>query len=165
MTADIEGDVDNARMRQICLLHAADVTRLLQSLVAQGALEQVGQGRWSRYRIARPGHSLHKGIDSLHNADLLAAAAPARSQQRLMPKEMERIILRLCMNRWLTRNEIANLLDRNSESIRQRFLNPMVAHGLLSLRYPDKPNRVDQAYSTAEQPRCDGVQLTINMDD
>lgn len=179
VTADIEGDVDNARMRQICMLHAADVTRLLQSMVAQGALEQVGQGRWSRYRLAMPGHSLHKNADSLHkdtdslhkdadslhNADLLAVAAPARSQQRLMPKEMERIILRLCLNRWLTQNEIANLLDRNSESIRQRFLNPMVAHGLLSLRYPDKPNRVDQAYSTAEQSRCDGMQLTINMDD
>jgi len=179
VTADIEGDVDNARLRQICLLHAADVTRLLQNLVAKGALEQVGQGRWSRYRLAMPCHSLHKdadslhkdadslhkNADSLHNADLLALAAPARSQQRLMPKEMERIILRLCLNRWLTRNEIANLLDRNSESIRQRFLNPMVAHGLLSLRYPDKPNRVDQAYSTAEQSRCDGMQLTINMDD
>lgn len=82
-----------------------------------------------------------------------------------MPKEMERIILTLCRNRWLTRNEIAGLLDRNSESIRQRFLNPMVEHGLLSLRYPDKPNRVDQAYSTAEQHLRDDTQSTINRDD
>ncbi|MGY6273921.1 RNA-binding domain-containing protein [Methylomonas sp. MgM2] len=186
VTADIEGDVDNARLRQICLLHAADVTRLLQGLVAKGALEQVGQGRWSRYRAPVSDHflhkdadslhkgadslhkdadSLHKGADSEHNVDLLAVAAPARSQQRLMPKEMERIILTLCLNRWLTRNEIANLLNRNSESIRQRFLNPMVEHGLLSLRYPDKPNRVDQAYSTTEQSLWDDMQSTINRDD
>lgn len=186
VTADIEGDVDNARMRQICLLHAADLTRLLQGLVAKGALEQVGQGRWSRYRLAAQHHSLHKDADSLHkdsdsihkdadslrnntdsehNADLLALAAQSRSQKRLMPKEMEQIILALCLDRWLTRNEIAGLLGRNSESIRQRFLNPMVEHGLLSLRYPDKPNRVDQAYSTTGQALCDDTQSTINTDD
>ena len=60
---------------------------------------------------------------------------------------MEQIILRLCEGRWLTRHELGVILDRNSESLRQRFLYPMVVHGLLRLRYPDKPNRADQAYT------------------
>lgn len=181
VTADIEGAVDNARMRQICAIHAADVTRLLQGLVAKRALIQEGQGRWSRYRLPdtsysvhkardsvhKADHSLHNGVDSLHKSDdslhnneLLAIAAQARSQQRLQPKEMERILLRLCRDRWLTRNEIANLVDRNAEGLRQRFLNPMVVHGLLRLRYPDKPNRADQAYTASTLVKENGFSLT-----
>jgi len=60
VTADVEGVVDNSRMRQICTIHAADVTRLLQGLVAKGALVQEGQGRWSRYRLPETSHSVHK---------------------------------------------------------------------------------------------------------
>lgn len=167
VTADIEKVVDNSRMRQICTVHAADVTRLLQGLVAKGALVQEGQGRWSRYRLPDAGNSLHKGEDSLHkdgsslhndtsslykagdsihNPELLAIAAPARRQKRLSPREMEQILQKLCQDRWLTRHELSVIVDRNSEGLRQRFLNPMVEHGLLRLRYPDKPNRADQAY-------------------
>jgi ATP-dependent DNA helicase RecG len=176
VTADLEGTVDNSRMRQICTIHAADVTRLLQGLVARGALVQEGQGRWSRYRLPDTGHvlsetgdslhnrgdsvhnagdsvhktgdSVHKAGDSVHSDALLTIAAPARNQQRLQPDEMEKIILELCQGRWLTRNQLAELLDRNPDGLRSRFLTPMVAHGRLRLRYPDKPNRVDQAYSS-----------------
>lgn len=171
VTADIEGAVDNARMRQMTGNHASDVTRMLQGLVAQGVLVQEGQGRWTRYRLPEDSDSLHKGPDSLHKAvdslhkgtvsipsgdidsaeveSLLQVATPARQQKRLPPQEMEQILLNLCRNRWLTRNQIAELLSRNPESLRQRFLNPMVEHGLLRLRYPDKPNRTDQAYTAA----------------
>ncbi len=156
MTANIEGDVDNARMRQIYLLHATDVTRLLQSLVAKGALEQVGQGRWSRYRIANAGqsvhiagdsvhksnHSEHKPDDSIHkptyseySAELLAIAAKAQKHERLPPEETEFIILQLCQGRWLTRNQLADLMNRNPDGLRARFLTAMVAHQ--RLRYPD----------------------------
>lgn len=135
------------------------MTKLLQTLVGKRALNQEGQGRWTRYRLPalshslpgkadslhKPGHSLHK-VDhslhnddhSLHNGELLAIAAPALNQQRLPPKEMEKILLELCKGRWLTRNEIAALVHRNPESLRQRYINPMVEHGLLRLRYPGK---------------------------
>lgn len=169
MTADLERTVDNARMRQITGGHAADMTKLLQTLVAKRALNQEGQGRWTRYRLSalshslpgkadslhKPGHSLHKVDHSLHNDDhslhndeLLAIAAPALNQQRFPPKEMEKILLELCKDRWLTRNEIAALVHRNPEGLRQRYISPMVEHGLLRLRYPEKPNRTDQAYTT-----------------
>lgn len=154
VTADVETSVDNARMRQICALHAVDVTRLLQGLVARGALVQDGQGRGSRYRLVgtnhcehKTDHSVHKANDSVHNADLLAIAAASRSQKRMQPDEMERLILALCQGRWLTRNELASLLGRNPDGLRARFLTPLVAHDHLRLRYPDKPNRVDQAYT------------------
>ncbi len=199
VTADVEANVDNARMRQICTLHAADVTRLLQGLVAKGALVQEGQGRWTRYRLAAPESSLHsdvdsehkatdsehkatdsehkatdsehkatdsehKATDSGHNSDLLAIAAPARSQQRLSPGRMEQLLLELCHGRWLTRSQLAGLLDRHPDGLRQRFLNPMVAHGLLRLRYPDKPNRADQAYTASGLVKENAVSLTNDPD-
>jgi ATP-dependent DNA helicase RecG len=155
VTADLERTVDNARLRQITGGHAADMTKLLQTLVAKGALTQEGQGRWTRYRLPELLHSLPSETDSLskdghslHNDELLAIAAPAHNQQRLPPKEMEKILLELCRERWLNRNEISALVHRNPESLRQRYINPMVEHGLLRLRYPEKPNRTDQAYTT-----------------
>ena len=66
VTADIEGYVDNIRMRQITGKHAADITKLFQNLVGKGALIQDGQGRWTRYSIPTGGHYLHKGCDSVH---------------------------------------------------------------------------------------------------
>jgi ATP-dependent DNA helicase RecG len=103
VTADLERTVDNARMRQFTGGHAADMTKLLQTLVAKRALNQEGQGCWTRYRLPaladslhKPGHSLHKVDHSLHNDELLAIAAPALIQQRLPPKEMEKILLELC---------------------------------------------------------------------
>ena len=173
VTADLEGIVDNARLREICLLHTTDVTRLLQGLVAKGVLTQEGQGRWTRYRLAntkksqyngvvskhkeevsehKPDSSEHKPDSSEHNDELLAIAEPVRSKHRVKPDRMEQILLELCRKRWLTRNQLASLIDRHPDGLRQRFLNPMVTHGLLKLRYPNKPNRADQAYTAVIPP-------------
>lgn len=198
VTADIEGIVDNARLRQISNNHATDITHVLQGLVAKGALVQEGQTRWSRYRllnqvndsIHKGDHFLHKGDSSPHKSDhsphkdnysihkgddllhrtinsietnsqdrhifmqlsdeeliqLYQIASPARQNRRLVPKEMEKIIRALCIDRWLTRKQLATLVNRNSEGLLSRFLTPMVEHNILCLQYPDKPNRADQAY-------------------
>jgi len=172
VTADIEEYVDNVRMRQITGEHPTDITRLLQDLVKKDALVPEGQGRWSRYRLPRldslhnENHSLHNENHSLHNENhslhneqglpdtqqaLTKIAEPAKLKKRLRDHEMEKIILELCQEKWLTRKEISELIGRNSEGIRSRFLNPMVKHGLLRLRYPDKPNRQDQSYTTVNE--------------
>jgi ATP-dependent DNA helicase RecG len=129
-------------------------------------LAQEGAGRWTRYRLPEMGNSPHidsdsphKGCHSVHSGasdtdgwnELLDIAAVARLNNRMVSKEMEQLILKLCTGRWLTRRELGDLLRRNIESLRSRFLVPMVQHGLLRLRYPDKPNRVDQAYTAAEE--------------
>ena len=166
VTADLEGEVNNTRMQQITSEHAADITKLLQHLVSQGFLMQDNQGRWACYRLPAKVDSLHMGSDSLHMGsdslhmgsdslrkqgvpenDLIEIAGPARKNRRLSTKTIESILLRLCERRWLTRRQLAELLNRNEEGLRSRFLAPMVEHGLLCLRYPEKPNRVDQAYS------------------
>ncbi|MBF0611880.1 MAG: putative DNA binding domain-containing protein [Magnetococcales bacterium] len=185
VTADVEGSVDNARMRQITLLHTADVTKLLQNLVVRGALVQEGSGRWSQYRlppasdsIQRSGNSVHVATDFVHMAadsvhmvadsvhmvadsvhiektsgeewqGLEQLAAPARLSKKMSPQQMEKLIIELCRGRWLSRRALGELLNRNPDGLRSRFLTSMVEHGLLRLRHPDKPNRQDQAYRTA----------------
>ncbi len=214
VSADIEETVNNTRMRQITGEHTADITRVLQGLVAKGALVQKGQGRWSRYclpidsvhkdfdSVHKDFDSVHKGFDSVHKGFdsvhkdfdsvhkdidsvhkgfdsvhkdidsvhkdfdsvhidsqicgeereyLTKIAIAARKNKRLSPSVLENIILKLCENRYLTRRELSIFLGRNFDGLRSRFLTPMVEHGLLKLRYPEKPNRVDQAYTTSKK--------------
>ena len=174
VTADIEDYVDNARMRQITGKHAADITKLLQNLVSQRLLTQDGQGRWTQYylpssidTLTYEGHSVHNDSHSVRNQShsvhkeaisieqweaLATIALPAKRNKRLPPKELEAVILLLCQNHWLTRRQISDLLQRHYDGIRSRFLTPMVEHGRLQLRYPDKPNRTDQSYKTVSEP-------------
>ncbi len=160
-------------------IYAADITQLLQELVSKGVLIQKGQGRWTRYSLPPEPDSVHKDFDSVHKGfdsvhkdfdsvhkkmtcspneggslddqwEILSQIAEtARNNKRLAPKEMETTILQLCQVKWLTRRQIADLLQRHQDGLRSRFLTSMVEHGLLRLRYPDKPNRVDQAYRAA----------------
>lgn len=195
VTADIEREVDNSRVRQICNIHAADVTRLLQGLVAKDALVRDGHGRWSKYRLPDAGdsehndskfthydekslhnegksthydekslhneaNSTHYADDYMHNEELQRIGITAQNKKRLLPKVMEQIILELCQGRWLTRHQLSQLMARNAESLRERFLNPMVAAGSLRLRYPDKPNHIGQAYTATGLVKESAVPLT-----
>lgn len=110
-------------------------------------------------------HSAHKGGHSTHNdlqakagghipaeqwSRLQSIAMPAQQNRRLDPQAMEGLIIRLCGESWLTKANLGELLDRNGEGLRSRYLAIMVAHGFLKLRYPDKPNRTDQAYRAVD---------------
>ena len=51
VTAHLEEGVSNVRMRQICSKHPTELTKLLQSLVSRGFLQQDGRGRGTTYRL------------------------------------------------------------------------------------------------------------------
>ena len=134
---------------------------------------QIGQKRGASYRL--PGSasvgfesdSLHKADslpngrdDSLHKPkDLLesektklwAIFAPALLSPRLAPEQTRGIILQLCERRFFTAAELGELMSRNPDGLRNRFLTPMVEEGLLIRRFPAEPNRPDQAYITKRQ--------------
>lgn len=191
VTACVEGQVSNSRMREITNKHAADLTRVLQGLVQKGFLAQDGQKRWATYRLREAdvrkvagsvqmaSDSTHKGQDSTQKGDsthkggwdssqmledmgadelqrLEKVALPAQMSGRLPPEETKRLITDLCRERFLTAAHIGELMNRSPEALRSRFLKPMVAEGVLRLRYPDKPNRPDQAY-TANAPRSEDL--------
>ncbi len=197
VTAHVEGQVSNGRMREITNHHPADLTKMLQGLVQKGLVQQDGQRRWATYRLVEPkvrtlvgsvhspANSTHSGRDSVHkesdsthnvgsvqNADwdsslslqdldpqvleeLRRMALPAQVSDRLQPDKSRRLILGLCTGRFLTAVHLGELMNRSSAALRARFLKPMVEAGLLRLRYPDKPNRPDQAYTAVS----DGSQV------
>lgn len=172
VTATVEGAVTNGRMQEITGAHPKDITVVLQSLVREGFLEQQNQRRWASYRLAGdsppsspqspadspqlPADSPQFDGDSRQSGEavpgclqeLLPLADPARRSKRLPAEQMRAVIERLCQGRWLAASEIARLVARDAEKLQSRFLTAMVREGRLQLRYPDVPNRPDQAYRT-----------------
>ena len=176
VTADLEGGVSNRRLQEICEEHPANLSKRLHGLVARGFLAQDGQKRWTSYRLpvepiqkatrssqsledsSHTGDSSHKvAIDSTHKLEELTAeelamltmhAAPSFSLERLPANETRWIIVALCDGRFLTAAEIGELMSRNPISLRSRFLTPMVEEGLLVRKFPNEPNRPDQAYTS-----------------
>ncbi len=94
---------------------------------------------------------LHNEPDSTHNmnSDLNNLATTVAGKQRATPTSVRATILVLCHGRYLSAKELASLLKRNSAGLRSRYLGPMVSEGSLKLRFPDKPNHVDQAYTAS----------------
>ena len=175
VTADVEGSVTNQRLQQFCSDHTTDITRLLQDLVAKGLLVKDGYGRWASYRLAErlagfgrreegtpdtttddSGHSGTTPVTSGHAPDggpeddpaLLAIAEPARTQKRLDPDEMRRLIRSLCQGRFLTFRQMATLLSREPNGLQRWTLRPMAHEKQLVMAYPDTPNHPKQAYKT-----------------
>ena len=170
--ADGEGSGTNGRKQEITGEHSKDITAVLQNLVRDGLLTQQNQRRWASYRVAED--SPQSGDDSPHLAEdspqsspqlggdsprsvessphstpeLLSLAEPARLKPRLPAAEMQALVLRLCDARWLTSKDLAALLSRDAENLQGRILAGLVKKGLLELRFPNVPNRPDQAYRT-----------------
>ncbi len=172
VTADVEGRVSNARLREVSVEHPADLTKTLQALVGRGFLEQVGQKRGTFYRLSaavrdstqkdlRTPHitakdSTHTEDDSTHKPEgrpetdpiLLELGRAARERRRLPVETMQHIILGICSRGYLTPRQIGILLDRNPVGLQERYLRPMAQSGQLALRFPTEPNHPDQAYKT-----------------
>lgn len=176
--ARVEGTVTNGRMQEITGGHPKDITGVLQGLVRNGFLEQQNQRRWASYRLPSDSPQFAKdspqssgdspqfagdfpqshsastrfGADvTAFPAELLVIAEPARSKAKLPRSEVRRVIASLCADRWLTAKQLGTLMNRDPENLQQRFLTAMVKEGALELRYPEVPNRPDQAYRTTKQ--------------
>ena len=173
VTAEIEGEVSNARIRLFSDQHPSDLTRMLQGLVSKGFLVRDRQGRWSIYRL--PSSSAQTGDDSTQigsnstqtqvqtppiadgdsaqsefGPELLAIAQPAREKSKLQADQMSTIILKLCQGRFLTPRQLGGLTNRKPIGLQQNYLRDLTQQGKLQLRYPNEPNHPDQAYTTKE---------------
>jgi hypothetical protein len=78
---------------------------------------------------------------------LMRIGASARASRRLSLEAQQDFVLQLCREAgWLTKEQLAHLLGRNGEKLRDRVLNKMVRDGLLRLRYASR-NHPAQAYA------------------
>jgi predicted HTH transcriptional regulator len=72
-----------------------------------------------------------------------------RTQKRSSPGKMEEAILILCENRYVMCQELADMLKRNMETLKNHYLSKLVTQGKLVLRFPDQPTHPAQAYQAA----------------
>jgi ATP-dependent DNA helicase RecG len=95
-----------------------------------------------------------KGQDSLPKGEEWKAAASRVAGKGKVSKDvMEAVILELCSGRFLTLEELASLLDRKPDPLRNKTLTPLVKARKLKFRHPNQPNHPDQAYTTADVVR------------
>ena len=66
--------------------------------------------------------------------------------QRHQPQEVQNLVVALCEVRAWRAEEIAALLSRNAETVRQSYLRPLLGAGRITMTRPEKPNDPDQAY-------------------
>ena len=79
---------------------------------------------------------------------LFAIASDARDKKRLSPENIEKIVLKLAENQFLTISVLAQILQREIDTLRKRYLSPMVKANKLCLAFPTTPTHEKQAYRT-----------------
>lgn len=85
--------------------------------------------------------------DSYEEGLLHLLASPVAFAGKSSASLVRKTIVEICNWRFLSAELLARLLNRNPDGLRNRYLSPMVAEGLLTLRYPESANRPDQAYT------------------
>lgn len=162
ITAYLEGKVTNSRLQAIAEEHPSDLTKMLQSLVEKDFLKtNNSHGRGMVYflnsvhnkgdSVHNETNSVHKKTSSVHKDEnlknrLLNIAEPARKNKRISPEDMKKIIIQLCSETELKLDELAELLDRSTETLRTHYVSQMVKDDELQMLYPDEPNHPKQAY-------------------
>lgn len=89
-------------------------------------------------------------LDEDFRVTLEYLAAEPRRKERLGADRMERVILALCRDHFITLSVLALLVDRNADGLRQQYLSKMVRAGQMVLAFPTKPTHEKQAYRAAE---------------
>ena len=70
--------------------------------------------------------------------------------KRHPPEQVRDLVVALCQARAWKAEELAVLLSRNPETLRQNYLRPLLAQHRLVMTLPDTPNSPQQAYRAAD---------------
>lgn len=95
---------------------------------------------------ADPRQSLLEELPSALRQDIEKLGQRTRDAERL-----QRIIREICSYRPYLARELATLLGRRQDYLHRHYIAPLVEQGTLRYRYPDEPNRPDQAYISTKE--------------
>jgi ATP-dependent DNA helicase RecG len=84
--------------------------------------------------------------------ELRALAAPVRATGAAPRSTVRATILRLCRGRFLRLRELAELLGRSPDALRDSYITGLVNEDQLELRYAENRSHPDQAYRTRVDP-------------
>ena len=79
---------------------------------------------------------------NLHHKELVAQV---KDNQRSETKDVQTAILALCENQYLTKEELASLLNRKVATLRNNYLRQMLKDDLLEQKFKES-NHPQQAY-------------------
>ena len=79
---------------------------------------------------------------------LIEIARTAREKKKLMPSLTRKILLSLCENRFLSADQLSQLMDRGKDKLQENFLSDMVEADELELQFPNQSTHPAQAYRT-----------------
>jgi hypothetical protein len=77
---------------------------------------------------------------------LPAIVLEIRGQQRSNPAKVVAAILALCQDRYVTAQELAEMLQRGMETLKNHYISKLIRQGKLELRFPEQPTHPAQAY-------------------
>lgn len=160
------GAIDNLSYRSINSLDTLKASGRLRRLRDFGLIEQKAQGNATFYAptarlLGRESVSLSEELNPSDKA--LPEGLPSLPEgfpplppsladivkslgQRSNPKEVRAVIAELCAWHPLRPVEIAAILNRNSDYVRNTYLTPMIRDGVLKYLHPDNPAHPQQAY-------------------
>lgn len=158
VTAAVEGSISHARIREISDAHPRDITLKLQELVRRGFLESSGRRRGTTYALPVPASSTQSPASSTQSSTQTAPSSTQSTGEQGVAasswasrEEVEAAILAIAAPGFVTADELARRLKRSIRTLRQNYLNRMVADGKLTLLHPDKPTSPHQAYRAARR--------------
>ena len=82
--------------------------------------------------------------------ELESRASLPRERERLNPDEMKAVILSVCHGRYLRLNVLAELVNRNPDSLRRNHLDELVKTHRIRRAFPATPTHEMQSYRTEE---------------
>ncbi|HIF9506440.1 TPA: RNA-binding domain-containing protein [Photobacterium damselae] len=106
------------------------------------------KGRVIAEKLERPFIDDLKMLSPEFHEELNYLANKAQVKKRLPINEMEDIILNICQGQYVAISELAKLMNRSNQNIRQKYLKPLVDKGDLKMAFPQTPSTPKQGYTT-----------------
>ena len=97
-----------------------------------------------------------KEVADLSNDMLLnlqSIVASARAKGRFTPEQSKSIVLQICQRQFMSSSILKHFLNREIDTIRRKYLSPLLKEGLLELAYPKTLQHPSQAYRTTDKGR------------
>ena len=174
VTAHAEGGFTHARLAALTNAHSRDVTLKIQELLRKRLLDSAGPPRAKTYTLlggyaaavplgiqerlpgfeespAGSGQSIGQSIGQSSGGSGQTSEPVGQPRGWASLDAQGAAVIEFCRAEWRTLSEIARALGRAEETVRKRYLPPLLERGELERRHPDSPRHPFQAYRTAKK--------------
>jgi ATP-dependent DNA helicase RecG len=161
VTANAEGGVTHARIKELTSVHSRDITLKLQDLLRRDFLDASGPARRRVYRLLSSSEESLGSSDESSEESLTGSEERSTSSEETLlgtrgwaPKEtLVASILGYCQDDWRTLSEISAHVGRTPSTVRTEYLRDLIADGRLERLHRESPKHPAQAYRTARDNR------------